>query len=385
MTRSASVATKSELSIDFSEMDSFLASNRQLFHRVTILIKKNGETVYSFGDINTPFGAASCTKWLGAAAIMSLVEKTTLNLDKNIGKYLPQLRPRAKRLTLRQLLSHTGGLRRHPGDGTEMASTLPLKRSVMNNLRFRNPNGNVFCYENAGFNLAGEIASRVEQKLWPQLFQDEIGTPLELTGTYFSKNKPSLAGGAHVSASDYSRFLETMRLGGRTPEGKQILSPESVAEMLRSQTSGMPMVYVPRPSPRKQSYGLGMWRQGPDDKPWLASHFGTSGYKVFIDFCRDVTAVIIHEYKPKRKKAGRDITRNIYEIVQRAIPVKASCAREMMDDRYQWTPPLRRPAKRKNGFRKVQMNAGDAPPDASDGQECIDDLAPEALPVDIDQ
>ncbi|MBN2717338.1 MAG: beta-lactamase family protein [Deltaproteobacteria bacterium] len=362
---------------DFSELDQFIAHHRNLYRRTAVIIRKDGEIIYSFGDTLSPVNAASCSKWLGAAAILRLVERNTLSLDAPAGNYLPsglkngkkrlhspprlppRLRLRAKQMTLRQLLSHTAGLRAfdpfnertfangntasgngNGGNGNEM---LPY-RSAMDNLRFRGSPDPAFCYENAGFNFAGMIATWVAHKPWPILFQEEIATPMGLYSTYFSKQKPSLAGGAMVSASDYSRFLEMFRNGGVSMEGDRILAKKTVDEMLKNQTAGLPMACVPRPSPRKESYGLGLWRQGPDARPWLASHFGTSGYKVFLDFCRNLSAVFVMEYKPSRKKRGRDESRDIYEIIQRAIPVDASCAKEMEQDRHQWTPPLRPPA-----------------------------------------
>ncbi|MBN2529362.1 MAG: beta-lactamase family protein [Deltaproteobacteria bacterium] len=364
---------------DFSELDQFLAAHRKLFSRTGVMIRKGGQIVYSFGDTSAPVNAASCSKWLGAAAIMRLVEQNQLALDTRAGKYIDNLRPRVRKLTLRQLLSHTGGLRAFdPCQENGDEESFPPLRSVVDNLRFQNGQSPAFCYDNIGFNFAGTIASKVVHKPWPGVFQEQIAGPLGLSQTFFSKQKPSLAGGAQASAADYSRFLETMRHMGVTPEGRRILKAETVLEMLKNQTAGMPMKCVPRPSPRKASYGLGMWRQGPDDKPWLASHFGTSGYKVFLDFCRDVTAVFILEYKPLQKQKGKDVTRNIYEIVERAIPVNTSCVRDMERDKNQWKPPLRRPRHK----RKLLQNSVGARMESKTVPAISPCEAPEAAKID---
>lgn len=380
-----------ESPIDFSELDDFLTRNRKLFRTTAVLIRKNGAVVYSYGDVDVPASAASCSKWLGAATIMKLVEKKYLDLDKKVGSYLrmqpdkhvKNLRKRVRQLTLRQLLSHTGGLRDQESQNNgfcDGVSPIPPYRSIFDKLKFLSTDNDTpsFCYENMGFNFAGEVATRVARKPWPTVFQNEISDPLGMTHTSFYKRRPSLAAGAHSSASDYSRFLEMFRNNGVTPEGQRILSVASIDEMLKNHTAGYAMRCVPRPSARKASYGLGMWRQGPDDRPWLASHFGTSGFKVFLDFCREVTAVFVLEYKLKWKKQGQEYTRGIYDIVRRAIPVESACAREMERDVNQWTPPLRRPGKsRKFGGGITGLHSPSSPlqaPDALSDTEALQSL-----------
>ena len=387
---------RAESPIDFSELDDYLNRNRKLFRTTAVLIRKNGTVVYSYGDVDVPVSAASCSKWLGAATIMKLVEKKYLDLDKKVGSYLrmqpdkqvKNLRKRVRQLTLRQLLSHTGGLRDQDSQNngfSDGVSPVPPYRSIFDKLTFLRTDDDTpgFCYENMGFNFAGEVATRVARKSWPTVFQNEISDPLGMTHTSFYKRRPSLAAGAHSSASDYSRFLEMFRNNGVTPEGQRILSVASINEMLKNQTAGYTMRCVPRPSARKASYGLGMWRQGPDDRPWLASHFGTSGFKVFLDFCRDVSAVFVLEYKPKWKKQGQEYTRGIYDIVRRAIPVESACAREMERDDNQWTPPLRRPAKkRKFGAGISGLHLPSSPPLVPD--TVLDTEALQSPPAAVD-
>ena len=329
--------------IDFSELDRFLSKHSGLFRHAEVLIRKDGKVIYTYGDVNTPVNAASCSKWLGAAAIMKLVEEGRLDLDASAADYLIHCPHRLQSLTLRKLLSHTSGLKPPKLDEGAVFSDLPFRRSVYSRLHFRKEKEPAFCYNNLGFNFAGEIASTAVHKAWSTLFQDGIAIPLGMGHTWFPNHKPTPAGGAHVSAADYSRFLEMFRMGGISMEGRRVLKPETIAEMLKNQTPGLPLECVPRPSKRKESYGLGVWREGGGEIPRLASHFGSEGYKVFLDFCRDLSAVFAMEYRGGRKRQGRDMTRSIYDIVERAIPVNASCAAPPDAKDNQWTPPMRPP------------------------------------------
>ena len=334
------VGQSSETLIDFSELDAYLAAHGKLFRYIEVLIRKNGKVVYRYGDTTAPVLAASCSKWLGAATIMKLVEQGDLSLDAPASAYLKKLPPRAQPVTLRKLLSHTAGLRSWESERGTFLHRAPLRRSMYGNLHFDNGKSTSFCYSNVGYNFAGMIASSATGKGWSELFQDEIAFPLGMSHTWFPESRPTLAGGAHVSAEDYSRFLEMFRNDGISMEGRRVLKHETVSEMLKNQTPGVRLECVPHPSRRKQSYGLGLWRQGSEERPQMASHFGSDGYKVFLDYCRDVTAVFAMEFKDARKKRARNLSRSIYEIVERAIPVTAACALSATPENNLWIPPL---------------------------------------------
>ncbi|MBN2340311.1 MAG: beta-lactamase family protein [Deltaproteobacteria bacterium] len=330
--------------IDFSELDAFLQKYQRLFNRSAILIRKDGRVVYSYGDVQTAAYAASCSKWLSSATIMRLVEQKQLALDVPVGQYMPKLHGRAGEVTLRQLLSHTAGLSAQGGNHDEWQQ--PPMQTSASRLHFLPSDAHAFCYENAGFNFAGRVAAKRAEKKWSQIFREEIAVPLGLSNSYFRKSKPTAAAGAMISASDYSLFLEMIRQNGVSPDGIRVLTESSVREILKNHTAGLEMTCIPRPSARKESHGLGVWRQGGSrERPDLASHFGAGGYKVFLDYCRNVSAVFAMEYKRGKEDRAKNVTRNMYSIVQRAIPVTPSCAvsNESVPDR--WRPPLRRPSR----------------------------------------
>jgi D-alanyl-D-alanine carboxypeptidase len=114
----------------------------------------------------------SNTKAFTAVAVLELEAQHRLSIDAPIGDYLPQY-PSYKRLTLRQLLSMTGGLESYDNTpawykaytATPMANTSPdtLVRMVYPHIKF--PPGTKYYYSNTGYMLAQEVvAARSPEK-----------------------------------------------------------------------------------------------------------------------------------------------------------------------------------------------------------------------------
>ena len=87
--------------------------------------------------------------------------------------------------------------------------------------------------------LAGRAAEVVTGKPWAEVFRERICEPLEMPGTDYNVpgpcENPQLAVGLRSSAREYSHFL-TMLLARGTYEGREVLSPALVSEMLKDQT-----------------------------------------------------------------------------------------------------------------------------------------------------
>lgn len=144
-------------------------------------IVHNGKLVYQKGfgyaDIEskipttpkTCYRVASISKTFTVVAIMQLVEEGKINLDDRIEKYLPWFKAQTKNadssnITIRQILSHTGGVFRDGNtphwatdnfpDATRVRKSISNKTVVFENLtRFK--------YSNFGFALLGEVIKKV--------------------------------------------------------------------------------------------------------------------------------------------------------------------------------------------------------------------------------
>ena len=115
-------------------------------------------------DTAIPLG--SLTKPFTAALVLLLVDDGDLNLDDPVGEYLPELRD-VPAVTIRQLLSHTGGLPTGPDSDTAGRTTAAhYLASVCTARDLLFAPGTDFSYSNAGYVAAGRLAETVTGMPW---------------------------------------------------------------------------------------------------------------------------------------------------------------------------------------------------------------------------
>ncbi|EMD28525.1 serine hydrolase domain-containing protein [Amycolatopsis azurea] len=141
-------------------------------------------------DPGTLFMIGSTSKTFAGAALLALVEDGSLELDKPVAEYLPELRlsdPVAqKTVTTRHLLTHSAGflgdVDLDSGWGDD-ALALAVERFAELPQIF--PVGEVFSYCNAGFQLAGRVAEAVSGKTFEDLVRTRLLEPLGMTRSYY--------------------------------------------------------------------------------------------------------------------------------------------------------------------------------------------------------
>ncbi len=138
----------------------------------------------------TRFQVGSITKTFTGTAICELVARGELDLDRPVREYLPGLvladAGAAERVTLRHLLSHTGGWFGDYFDDTgwgDDAAAVYVER--MRDLPQQTPVGEVWAYNNAGFVLAGRVVELVTGQRFEDAVQELVLAPLELASTTF--------------------------------------------------------------------------------------------------------------------------------------------------------------------------------------------------------
>jgi CubicO group peptidase (beta-lactamase class C family) len=235
---------------------------------------------------DTIFWVASMTKPMTSTAIMMLQEEGKLSIDDPVSKYIPEFAglktPSGKRanLTLRQLLTHTSGLAEAPDKKMHKARTLAeLIPSFLDRPTAFEP-GTKWVYCQSGINTLGRIIEIVSGLSYPDFIQQRILDPMGMKDATFYPNKeqigrlavsyvmkdgklrpakivllpgpvgdrdhyPAANGGLFCTAGEYCRFCQ-MLLNGGTLDGRQYLRPESIREMTRIQTDGIPDVgFIP--------------------------------------------------------------------------------------------------------------------------------------------
>ncbi|MGW3411009.1 serine hydrolase domain-containing protein [Streptomyces sp. NPDC000888] len=132
---------------------------------------------------HTPFDLASLTKLFTAVAAVQQLERGTLGIDARVGAYLPDFRAAAEHgITVRQLLTHTSGLR----------PELPLydcpdDRARLTMLRAEAPvsEPGEYVYSDVNLLLLQYVLERTTGRALDVLVRDGITRPLGMTGTRF--------------------------------------------------------------------------------------------------------------------------------------------------------------------------------------------------------
>lgn len=223
------------------------------------------------------FWIASQTKPITATAVMILVEEGKLNLDEPVTTYLPELKKlTTKPITLRNLLSHTSGMKWVNSIQEQMGviDGLPLKTGVYATVLtpLDTLPGTRYKYSNQGVNIAAAIVEKVSGTPFEEFLQKRIFNPLGMKNTTFwpaeaqlkalvtpykkgdngtlvettvnhlqyplddkTKRYPEAAGGLFSTPRDLVKFYQMLANNG-VYNGIRILQESSVKEMSRRQT-----------------------------------------------------------------------------------------------------------------------------------------------------
>ena len=171
---------------------------------VIISIVKKDSIIYSKGfgsaqleygiPINekTVFHIAPDSKRFTALAILLLEEQGLLNLSDDIHQYFPELYDFEHKITIRNLLHHTSGLRDQwqllgmAGMLMEDVITQDHILSILFKQRELNfKPGEEFTYCNSGYTLLAEIVSKVSGQSFEEFTEQHIFRPLEMRNTHF--------------------------------------------------------------------------------------------------------------------------------------------------------------------------------------------------------
>lgn len=277
-----------------ARMQGMLARNN--VSGASLLLVRDGVVLYerSFGsfDLARNVPIASASKWLMAGAIARLVDSGAMRWDDRIERWMPTAPADKRAITVRQLLSHSSGLRDVSCLNDRTAAFQACVDSILAEpLRFAP--GSAFAYGGSSMHVAGRMAELATGKSWDQLFQDEITRPLAMSQTdfaaglsappYQSTSNPRVAGGARSVLRDYGAFVQMLAQRG-VYQGQRILSASSIDEMARNQVAGLPVVSSPVNGPEYQGYGLGQWLDRKSgDLSTLSSSRGAFGFAPWVD------------------------------------------------------------------------------------------------------
>ncbi len=175
---------------------------------VAVLVLKGDDTLlaggYGFADLEdstrvtprTVFRIGSVTKQFTAALVMQLVQEGRIALDDTIQKFLPAYPAQGHRVTFRQLLTHTSGIRSYTSLGPEWQRVWRLDLpedsliAMFAGKPFDFEPGARYAYNNSGFYLLGVIVEKVTARTYEQLLDERLFRPLGLADTRYCSTTP---------------------------------------------------------------------------------------------------------------------------------------------------------------------------------------------------
>lgn len=294
--------------------------------------------------VRTMFDLASLTKAVGTTtAIMLLVEDGRMRLDDPVSRWVPEFAGgKGRQVTIRQLLSHTGGTRAGAVDMNQDAAREAVLRYLITRPLSVEP-GKDILYSDIGFVVLYTAAERAAREPLPDFLRRRVWAPLGMTSTRYaaprgcvrcaptlrlSTGEPYRGGsydevgralgglsgnaGLFSTAADLARFAAMMANGGEL-DGVRILRRETIDAFLR-------------PQPGAGSFALG-WvtycREGkvPDHVAckdvYAIGHTGSSGTALWIDPATRTWMVLLTNrvYEPKRKVEMQLVRREVWEKI----------------------------------------------------------------------
>jgi CubicO group peptidase (beta-lactamase class C family) len=237
---------------------------------------------------NDIFWIASMSKPMTSVAVAMLVDDGKLSFDDPVEKYLPEFRDlwvageqtaqqrvlvkAARPITLRDLLTHTSGLGEYRVTDPHWTLAAMIKVLAREPLRFQP--GTRWSYSTAGMDTLGRVVEVVSGMPCDIFLQTRLFNPLGMKDTTFwispsqkkrfvqpiilksgklqptpidymyggavtDYQRPPLGGaGLFSTAADVTKFYQMMLNHGEF-NGRQILKPETLAEMTRKQTGDL--------------------------------------------------------------------------------------------------------------------------------------------------
>jgi CubicO group peptidase (beta-lactamase class C family) len=156
-------------------------------------------------SVSTLFQAASISKPVTAMAALKLVQDRRLDLDADVNSVLaswklPGNEFTAKtKVTLRRLLSHTGGLTVHGFPGYAVPGPVPTLLMVLDGvapantppIRVDMEPGRAFRYSGGGYAIVQQMMLDVEGKAFPELMRDLVLSPVGMYDSTFEQPLPA--------------------------------------------------------------------------------------------------------------------------------------------------------------------------------------------------
>lgn len=161
---------------------------------LTLLVSRSGNPIRTEGfglsnlELSVPakpetiFQSGSVGKQFTATAVMMLVEAGKVGLEDPLTKYFPDAPASWKQVTVRELLSHTGGFTDYPKDFDERKDyTEQQVLKIVEAIPLAYSPGASWSYSNLGYLTLGILIHKVTGQFYGEFLQQRIFRPLAMS------------------------------------------------------------------------------------------------------------------------------------------------------------------------------------------------------------
>ncbi|MBV6459546.1 MAG: D-aminopeptidase [Fimbriimonadaceae bacterium] len=276
------------------------------------------------------FEIGSVTKQFTSVLVMQEVEKGALKLDESIASVVPELPEGWKAVTLRQCLTHTGGLPEYLALGISLRSDYGraelIEKVGKRPLDFEP--GLTWSYSNTGYFLAGMALEEVTGKEWKELVQSRIFDVLGMKRSFIQSPFKVVKGRASGYTGQQQKLnSETLRYATAYSAGAILSTTGDLAKWDAAQGSSVLLsaaswreLWTPIKlnSGRPYPYGLG-WAVEERQGQRCYSHGGnTFGFSSMITKLPEHGLSVI----ALANAAGQDLSALTWEVAKSFLPSK---------------------------------------------------------------
>jgi CubicO group peptidase (beta-lactamase class C family) len=313
-----------------------------------VLTRAYGMANLEYDVPNTPetvFESGSVAKQFTAAAMMLLVQDGKLTLDDDIRKWLPEVPDFGKRITIRNLLTHTSGLRDQWGllslkgspPGSQVHSFATILDLVSRQKALNFDPGAEYLYSNTGFTLAAIIVQRASGQPFATFSENRLFAPLGMHATRWRADFTAVVKGRATAYSGTATagfhqdmpFTNVIGNGGLLTTVGDLLKwnafldapPEAMGGRALVQAMETPMTFN---NGRKSGYALGLSVAERDGIREVTHGGATAGYRTWLAryHGRGMSVAVLCNWA--RASAGSLADRSMATVLPR--PASASLA-----------------------------------------------------------
>lgn len=295
---------------------------------------------------NSIYEIGSNTKQFTSAAIMRLVEQGRVRLDDDLSKYVPQFPLHGKKVTIRELLTHTSGIHSYTSDSA-WQKTWNQKLSPDQIINFVAADtfdfepGTAYRYDNTGYVLLGMVIEKASGQKYAKYLDAQFFKPLGLKETSYCPSKtsdpafalgyskgptgtvraqfldlshPFAAGALCSTVGDFAKWQRAL-------DGGKVVSPASYALMSTADTLN---------NGRKINYGFGLVPGMYDGHKTISHTGGIPGFATAATYVPDdsLSIVVFTNYDVESPQGlVQNLLRVAYgdaPVARRGAPVQAA-------------------------------------------------------------